>query len=449
MSFDRSDPVVTNYLAKFQRISLAIVMLVAVLTLGAWTLAGLGLRLPAGLTLMKINTVLALLLSTVSLTLSQPPRSKHALLIGRLMAIPVGLLAAESLLEHVLGISFGFDTLLAADTSSYHPGLMSTQAALMFLMLAIVLFFIRAEGGVFGYAADLLVVSVGFLVLVLLSGFIFGATSPVRVAPNNWTSPQTMISLGLLCLVAFGQRAEHGVFAILIRRGIGGKIARILTPILLILPFLREMGRIRLIHNHLLPEHYTTAVLASSAAVLSFAFLMVLARHINGLEKEIHDLSLRDGLTGLYNLRGFNFLAEQALRLAQRDWLPFSVLYLDMDNLKTINDQLGHGAGSAFLVEIAALLQTTFRETDVVGRVGGDEFAVAGQLNSEGMAMAVQRLEEASESALPDARSEFPLSFSHGFVTTRYQSHETLEDLLARADKAMYEHKKGRKLQPR
>jgi diguanylate cyclase (GGDEF)-like protein len=233
-------------------------------------------------------------------------------------------------------------------------------------------------------------------------------------------------------------------------RGIGSRITRVLTPILLLLPFLREVSRTRLIHTRLLPEHYTNAILASTGAVVSFALLMILGRHINGMENKIHDLSLRDGLTGLYNLRGFHLLAEQALRLAQRAQLPFSMLFVDLDNLKQINDELGHGVGSAFLIETGALLRSTFRETDVIGRIGGDEFAVAGQFSGDGIIMAARRLEEESESAAPDASRRFPLSLSIGHVTTENRGHDTtVEDLLAKADRAMYQHKKGKGVQVR
>jgi diguanylate cyclase (GGDEF)-like protein len=216
-----------------------------------------------------------------------------------------------------------------------------------------------------------------------------------------------------------------------------------------VLPFLREAGRMRLLHDGLLPQHYVSAILASSVAVLSFGLLIVLAWRINGMEKEIQDLSLRDELTGLYNLRGFHLLAEQALHLAQRSQLPFSVLFIDLDNLKQINDELGHKVGSEFLVETGSLLQTICRETDVVGRIGGDEFAIAGQFSRTAVAIAAQRIEEESTVVAPVTGRRMPLSLSIGYGTTKEHGHESLHDLLAQADKAMYERKRSKKLQVR
>jgi diguanylate cyclase (GGDEF)-like protein len=84
-----------------------------------------------------------------------------------------------------------------------------------------------------------------------------------------------------------------------------------------------------------------------------------------------------------------------------------------------------------------------------VGRIGGDEFAVAGQFSLAGMATAARRLEEDSASATPETGGRFSLSLSIGHVTTEDRGHETLKDLLAKADKAMYEHKSGKRLQAR
>jgi len=147
-------------------------------------------------------------------------------------------------------------------------------------------------------------------------------------------------------------------------------------------------------------------------------------------------------LTGLYNLRGFHLLAEQALRLAQRSQLPLSVLFIDVDNLKAINDSLGHSAGSAFLAETAELLKETFREADVMGRIGGDEFAVVCQCSHVAISIAAERLQAACALRNREAGRIRPLSLSVGFATSVEHEKESLKDILARADKAMYQEKR-------
>jgi diguanylate cyclase (GGDEF)-like protein len=181
--------------------------------------------------------------------------------------------------------------------------------------------------------------------------------------------------------------------------------------------------------------------------MVSLVLLLFLAWWINGMEMEIHDLSLRDALTGLHNLRGFSLLAEQALRLAYRSQLPFSVLYIDLDNLKQINDSMGHDTGSSFLAETGKLLKATFRETDVLGRIGGDEFAVAGHFSPAAIAIAAERLRAASALKNAETDRRHPLSFSIGYATATEHARESLKDLLTAADAAMYEEKRSKKVE--
>jgi diguanylate cyclase (GGDEF)-like protein len=174
--------------------------------------------------------------------------------------------------------------------------------------------------------------------------------------------------------------------------------------------------------------------------------LLFLAWRINRMEAEIRDLSLRDALTGLYNIRGFRILAEQSLRMARRSDEPFSVLFIDLDDLKLTNDMLGHQAGSELLIETGEILKDTFRETDVFGRIGGDEFAVAGQFSLSAISHAAQRLEEAAEVRNAHAGRTMGLHFSMGYVTTDAEMQESLDELLAKADEAMYEEKRRKKV---
>jgi diguanylate cyclase (GGDEF)-like protein len=195
-----------------------------------------------------------------------------------------------------------------------------------------------------------------------------------------------------------------------------------------------------------MPSQYTTATLASLAFIVSLALLLYLAWRINAMELEIRDLSLRDALTDLYNVRGFRLLAEQSLRMARRSHLPFSVLFIDVDNLKRTNDTYGHQAGSELLVETGRILKSSFRETDVLGRIGGDEFVVAGQFSQSGISLAVERIEESAAIRNRESGSPATLSFSAGYVTAEAAEHPSLDELLAKADAAMYDQKRAKKI---
>jgi diguanylate cyclase (GGDEF)-like protein len=334
--------------------------------------------------------------------------------------------------------------LMRSNISAVHAGEMPPVAAIAFLLLAAVLSVIRTPKGFLSYLADGIMFLLGLLVLAMVSSWVFTFAHIFGTSLVDRTPPAALCILILLIVAAFSVRAQHGIFDILVDGGVGGRIARILTPIVITIPFFREAVRARVVSLHLFPEHSEAAVLAAITAMLSLALLIMISRHVRRMEEQIQGLSLRDELTGLYNLRGFRLLAEQALRLANRSQAPFSVLFVDVDRLKQINDSLGHAAGSALLVETAELLTTSFRESDVIARIGGDEFAVAGQFSAPEIRLAAQRLEDQALATRVQATGGKPLSISVGFATGGDYRRVSLQDLLDEADTNMYNHK-GRK----
>jgi predicted signal transduction protein with EAL and GGDEF domain len=94
------------------------------------------------------------------------------------------------------------------------------------------------------------------------------------------------------------------------------------------------------------------------------------------LQASLADLALSDELTGLYNRRGFMALAERQLKLGRRSGRGMLFILVDVDGLKQINDSLGHSQGDSALRRTAEVLRKTFRNSDVIARMGGDEFAV-------------------------------------------------------------------------
>lgn len=161
----------------------------------------------------------------------------------------------------------------------------------------------------------------------------------------------------------------------------------------------------------------------------------------------IQALSLVDELTGLYNRRGFLAFSEQHLTSIQRTNKSLMVVYADLDGLKQINDSFGHQVGDRALTDTAQVLRATFRTSDVLGRLGGDEFTVLAAVEPEGGVDAVlarinQMLEE--HNALRSA--PYNLSMSIGYALLNPDEAESVEQLMARADKSMYENKRKRKL---
>ncbi len=160
----------------------------------------------------------------------------------------------------------------------------------------------------------------------------------------------------------------------------------------------------------------------------------------------LRSLSLIDDLTNLYNRRGFSDLGEQYLKLARRTSRGVSLIYLDIDRFKTINDTLGHHVGDRALRSVADTLRETFRRSDIVARMGGDEFAVlAMEASGEDAAQLVERLRKELDELNEHTKEQFQLSVSVG--TTRYVGEDvtSLDDLLAKADAAMYAEKRGKR----
>ncbi len=175
------------------------------------------------------------------------------------------------------------------------------------------------------------------------------------------------------------------------------------------------------------------------------------SRKLNSLVKhqteEIHQLkefykerSERDGLTGLYNHRCFNERLEQEMNRAGRSHTPLSLLMLDLDNFKTVNDRFGHIVGDTVLEGIASLIEEVVRSSDVAGRYGGEEFSVAlVDTELEGALTIAQRLIERIAAFSCSGLSGQRVTASVGVA--KWDGREGLSGLIRRADDALYQAK--------
>jgi len=163
-------------------------------------------------------------------------------------------------------------------------------------------------------------------------------------------------------------------------------------------------------------------------------------------EELLKSLSLNDDLTGLYNRRGFFKLAAQNIKMAQRMGTEMMLIYGDLDNLKEINDAFGHLEGDQALIDISHILKATFRESDIVARIGGDEFVILCLNSFEGLAEnLITRFGKALNDYQLQSDRSYNLSLSLGIVSFNPQRPYSLDDLLAQADKTMYVNKQKRK----
>ncbi|RKZ36576.1 MAG: hypothetical protein DRQ37_03840 [Gammaproteobacteria bacterium] len=161
------------------------------------------------------------------------------------------------------------------------------------------------------------------------------------------------------------------------------------------------------------------------------------------LREKLREQSLHDELTGLHNRRGFFTLSERPFKMAQRGGPRVRLCFIDLDGMKPINDVHGHDCGDLALKDTAALLRDTFRETDIIARLGGDEFAVLclSPASTTEETSPIARLQERVADFNNAGHRPYQLSFSMGTVDHDPSGSASLNELLARADEHMYNHK--------
>lgn len=190
------------------------------------------------------------------------------------------------------------------------------------------------------------------------------------------------------------------------------------------------------------------AALAALAILAHWLRVTRVARQVR--EETLRVMSLRDELTGLYNRRGLLELADQQIRVAERERRGFILVFADMDGMKRVNDTFGHRQGDRAIVDAAAILRTTFRASDIVGRLGGDEFAIimpeepgaSPESARAEVEAACQRLEETVARHNAAASRPYRLALSVGMSHFEPGSPVSIEALLDSADRQMYAHKR-------
>ncbi len=177
---------------------------------------------------------------------------------------------------------------------------------------------------------------------------------------------------------------------------------------------------------------------AFSAKSISFHHSMVEA---NG---KLADMASKDPLTGLFNARAYYSLCDRALKQARRAGTPLSMLFIDLDHFKRINDTHGHEAGDAVLRAVSACLQSGARQSDIIGRIGGEEFsALLPDTDLDGARQLAEKLRQDIEYLMPDIGSLcLPITASIGVAVAKPHQ-QTIGEVQRQADECMYEAKRA------
>lgn len=175
--------------------------------------------------------------------------------------------------------------------------------------------------------------------------------------------------------------------------------------------------------------------------IIAYALIVVFVLKCQN-RKLIH-VAFFDSLTGVYNRY---YIAERIKELgyARQSGLPISVVYIDVDELKPVNDKLGHDAGDLYLRQVAKTIQATVRKSDIVGRMGGDEFIVImPNANREVGRDVASRIQENCNTGISFQEiGNGSISFG---VATRETTSQTIEEVVKKADERMYEQKLARR----
>lgn len=166
------------------------------------------------------------------------------------------------------------------------------------------------------------------------------------------------------------------------------------------------------------------------------------------VERELASFQLAtvDELTNISNRRGFMVLAQQSLNLCARQRIPATLVFMDLDKFKPINDKFGHAEGDLALITFANQMKSSFRDSDVVARLGGDEFVVlltnTSKLQAEEF---IARFDHSLKKYNQEEDRGYDIAFSHGVVEFSPEKHPAIEELLANGDSIMYEVKKAKR----
>jgi len=222
-----------------------------------------------------------------------------------------------------------------------------------------------------------------------------------------------------------------------------GKIMTLLEVALIASCYL-YMGHITYADALFAPQTFTTLMAKFSPFLLVAYITSMLAADMLQAKKRITLLSHTDDLTGLLNMRAFNLVLEKEIARVMRHALPFTVIMIDIDRLKGINDQFGHTTGSRLIKTIAESIKDCVRTSDVLARYGGDEFVILMSHTSTAHAhTAAERIRTAIHNTSFDMNGARISSTVSIGIASFPECTEYATDVLDKADIALYKSKQG------
>jgi len=439
------DPSVLKWFEVTSNASLLVAGTIAAIILSGWFVPSISSVLPDGWALMQATSALSVLLLSIALLLKKQKNNYRFQSASQFFVISSIFLVGVTLLEHWYGQESILGRYLVAKKLLPMVYPTSIQSASCFLILALSLLIDHTRQGRLGYLLDALIMILVILNLLYLAGYIYKASHFIKETSVILISPQTLVCIALLTFVQAARRSPFGSYSTVLLKGIAGHTARIVLPSSVVISYVIILSQTLLAKSGIVNSPYDAAMTAVALSTILIIVVIMLARKIDFFERRLRNASITDELTGAYNLRGLFLHGKQALLDAKRSTVPLTVLFIDADGLKNVNDSLGHDAGSQLLCDIVTLMRNNFRDSDIISRVGGDEFVVIAHSQEDEIVPAVQRLNKAADGINTSGNKPYKIGFSIGKVMFDPHSTESLEDLLSRADAAMYQNKKERR----
>jgi diguanylate cyclase (GGDEF)-like protein len=415
-------------------------------TFACIALAGWVLRIPVltslvpGLVSMKANTAIGFLLLSGALCAASEGRWPGW---QRWLAVAAAVLSSLTLFEYVSGTSLGIDQVLFRDlVNSLHPGRMAAITAVNFLLLATALLMPSSKRS--NYVKEGLALLLALSATLAIVGYIYGvpafygaiSTSSSAMALHTGAS-FLALAIGFLLI----PRSE-GFVHVLRGPSIAAMAARYmllpatLVPVVLGGLFIRS--RWNLGHPHLV-----MALSVVSDIVLLVVLIWLFALMIRRVEIEravMQRQAETDQLTGIYNRRHFETSLDQEIERARRYGSQLSLLLIDVDNFKLLNDSHGHLVGDRLLYQLTRECESCLRVPDVFCRYGGDEFVIIAPETPGPAAMALARRMRQKIGAMGLESSHGTLAISIGIAVWE-ERFKTKDDIIAAADSALYQAK--------
>lgn len=330
------------------------------------------------LTAMKANTALGIATLGAGLALSGGGRSSR--IVGgaaAAFALAIGLI---TLAEYALGWNAGIDEVLRRDseaTLASHPGRPAAATALMITLLAVAQ--LAARRRPFHVVKTAGALAASLIAWASLSGHVFGSQALHEVSSFSSIALLTAAAMLLLAIGTLAVDPASWPLRTVLAKSTAGTVCRWLLPPALLAPPLLGWLLSRIGTAESYPDAFRWALYSVASSLGSVALILLLAHRIALLDAErafATEMSLRDPLTGLANRRAFDSFLFESFSLAKRHRHPLSLALLDIDHFKSYNDDYGHPTGDELLKSLARLLISLARETDLVARIGGEEFAI-------------------------------------------------------------------------